>query len=150
MYIADFLSRAPLREPNNKCETLDSNFTISQINRYNCIFSCFEKVNICNFIGVTQCKLDLIRQATMNDGNLVVLKRVILSGCPDNKRCVPQCIHHYWVFRDKLSVCENVIFKGCRILVLKSVRPIMLRRIHACYIGVESCLRKERDILFWP
>ena len=65
LYIADFLSRAPLREPNNKCETLDSNFTIFQINRLNRIFSCFEKVNMCDFIGGIQCKLDLIKQTTM-------------------------------------------------------------------------------------
>ena len=31
-----------------------------------------------------------------------------------------------------------------------SARPIMLRHIHASHISVESCLRKARDILFWP
>ena len=32
-----------------------------------------------------QFKLDLIRQATLNDDNLTVLKRVILDGWPDEK-----------------------------------------------------------------
>ena len=86
----------------------------------------------------------------MNNKNLFVLKRVILSGWPDNKQCVPQCIHHYWVFSDKLCVCDNVISKSCRNLVSKSVRPILLRHIHASHMSVESRLRKVRDILFWP
>ena len=84
----------------------------------------------------------------MNDENLAVLKCVILSGWPDNKQCVPRSIHHYWVFRDELSVCDKVIFKGCRILLSKSLRLIMLRRIHPNHMSVKSCLRKARDILF--
>ena len=40
----------------------------------------FENVNMCDGVGVTQFKLDLIRQATLNDDNLTVLKRVILDG----------------------------------------------------------------------
>ena len=78
------------------------------------------------------------------------IKRVILSRWPDNKQCTPQCIHHFWVVRDELSVCVNVIFKGCQILVPKSAQPIIVTRIHASHIGVESCLRKARDVLFWP
>ena len=79
-----------------------------------------------------------------------MLKRVILSRWPDNKQCTPQCIHHFWVVGDELSVCGNVIFKGCQILIPKSERPIILTRIQASHLGVESCLRKAKYILFWP
>ena len=105
---------------------------------------------MCDGVGVTQLKLDLIRQATLNDDNLTVLKRVILDGWPDKKELTPQCIHHYWVFRDELSVCDNIIFRGCRVLIPKATRPMMLQRIHASHTGAESCVRKARDILFWP
>ena len=39
--------------------------------------------------------------------------------------------------------------KGCQILFPKSVRPIMIKRIHVSHVGDASCLRKARDILFW-
>ena len=97
---------------------------------------------MCDGVGVTQFKLDLIRQATLNDDNLTVLKRVILDGWPDKKELTPQYIHHYWVFRDELSVCDNIIFRGCRVLI-----PATHFFSHT---GAESCVRKARDILFWP
>ena len=150
MYLADFLSRAPLAYSGYQSDTPDSNYTIFQVNRLTRIFSVFENVNMCDGVGVTQFKLDLIRQATLNDDNLTVLKRVILDGWPDKKELTPQCIHHYWVFRDELSVCDNIIFRGCRVLIPKATRPMMLQRIHASHTGAESCVRKARDILFWP
>ena len=150
MYLADFLSRAPLAYSGYQSDTPDSNYTIFQVNRLTRIFSVFENVNMCNGVGVTQFKLDLIRQATLNDDNLTVLKRVILDGWPDKKELTPQCIHHYWVFRDELSVCDNIIFRGCRVLIPKATRPMMLQRIHASHTRAESCVRKARDILFWP
>ena len=79
--LADFLSRAPLAYSGYQSDTPDSNYTIFQVNRLTRIFSAFESVNI--GLGVTQFKLDLIRQATLNDDNLTVLKRVILDGWPD-------------------------------------------------------------------
>ena len=73
-----------------------------------------------------------------------------MRGWLVTKQNVPLCVSHYWVFRDELSISYDIVFKGCRILVPKAVRPTMLKRIHASHMGVESCLRKARDILFWP
>ena len=89
MYFADFLSRAPLAYLGFQSDTPDSNCTIFQVNRLTSIFSVFEKVNMCDGVGVTQLKLDLFRRATLNDDNLTVLKRVILDGWPDRKKLRP-------------------------------------------------------------
>ena len=150
LYLADFLSRAPLTDTDHKSDIADSNFTVFNVNRLFRIFTGFENVNMCDDIGVTQIKLDLIKQATVKDENLQVLKSVIMRGWPVTKQSVPLCVRHYWVFRDELSISDDIIFKGCRILVPKALRPTMLKRIHASHMGTESCLRKARDILFWP
>jgi len=126
------------------------NFTVFQVNRLSRIFSNFENVNACDGVGVTQVKLDLIRQATESDDNLQVLKDAILRGWPVTKQSVPLGLRHFWSFRDELGVCDNLIFNGCRILLPKAIRRSMLERIHASHMCVESCLRKARDILFWP
>ena len=77
LYFADFLSRAPLTDTDHKSDIADSNFTVFNINRLFCIFTGFEKVNMCDDVGVTQIKLDLIRQAAVKDENLQVLKSFI-------------------------------------------------------------------------
>ena len=55
---------------------------------------------MCDDVGVTQIKLDLIRQATVTDENLQVLKSVIMRGWPVTKQSVLLCVRYYWVFRD--------------------------------------------------
>ena len=105
---------------------------------------------MCDDVGVNQIKLDLIRQATVKDENLQALKSVIMRGWPVAKQSVPLCVRHYWVFRDELVLSDDIIFKGCRILVPKAVRLTLLKLIHVSHMCAESCLRKVRDILFWP
>ena len=87
-YLADFLSRAPLTDIDHKIDIADSNFTLFNVNKLFCTFTGFENVNMCDDVGVTQIKLDLIRQATVKDENLQVLKSVIVRGWPvTEKKC---------------------------------------------------------------
>ena len=37
-----------------------------------------------------------------------------------------------------------------RVIIPKSMRPEMLTRIHSSHLGAEACLRKAKDVLFWP
>ena len=50
----------------------------------------------------------------------------------------PQSIHYYWAVRDELNVYDNVIFRGCHVLIYKITRPMMLQRIHASHTGAKS------------
>ena len=152
LFLADFLSRAPIHagKSNGPTEMFDSEFTIFHVNRLSRVFLSFENVNLCSDVGVTQAKPNLIRHETVNDENLNELRSVILHGWPDNKHNEPLCIRHYWGFRDELSVCDDDIFKGACTVVPKSVRHLILKRIHSSHLGAESCLRKARSILFWP
>ena len=70
LYLADFRSTAPLTDTNYKSDIAVSNFTVFNFNKLFCIFTGFGNVNRCNDAGVTQIKLDVIRQATAKDENL--------------------------------------------------------------------------------
>ena len=60
------------------------------------------------------------------------------------------CIQEYWPIKEELTVQNGIIFKGHRVVIPKAMRPEMLLRIHASHLGIESCLRKARDIVYWP
>ena len=98
LYLADFLSTAPLIDTDYKSDIADSNFTVFNEDKLFRIFTGFENVNMCNDVGLTQIKLDLIRQATVKDENLQVLKSVVMLGWPVTKQSVLLCVRHYWVF----------------------------------------------------
>ena len=73
-----------------------------------------------------------------------------MSGWPEHKEDVPNAAAPYFKVRDELAVQNGVIFHGKRAVVLKSLIKEMLKRIHSSYIGVEGCLRRARDCLYWP
>ena len=73
-----------------------------------------------------------------------------MLGWPVTKQRVLLCVRHCGVFRDELSMSDNKIFKGCRVLVPKAVRSTMLKRLLASHMGSKSCLRKVGNVLFRP
>ena len=63
---------------------------------------------------------------------------------------MPSPIREYWLYRDEISVHNGVLFKNHRVIVPKLLRAKILSRSHSSHLGAESCLRKARDVVFWP
>jgi hypothetical protein len=53
-------------------------------------------------------------------------------------------------FREELTFQDGIIFKGERIVVPQSVRNDMLSRIHNGHVGIQDCLRRAKESLYWP
>ena len=73
-----------------------------------------------------------------------------MSDWPENKASLPQSISVYFNYRDELSVQDGTVLRGERVVIPSSMRADMKRRIHAGHLGVNSCLRRARDVVFWP
>ena len=91
-----------------------------------------------------------LKKETQNDVALQKLRQLILLGWPDTKAAVPPELHEYWNFRDELSCIDNVILKGERLVIPKSMRSQMMSKIHAGHMGMEKCKRRAREVLYWP
>ena len=91
-----------------------------------------------------------LREATLKDEALSMLATAIHQGCPEFKQNVPLSIRTYWPYRDELVVDTSIIYKGTKVLIPKSMRAVMLQRIHSSHQGPEACVRRARDVIFWP
>ena len=60
------------------------------------------------------------------------------------------CLRPYFDLRDELVVQGNLIFKGPRLVVPACMRKELMSVAHATHIGIEGCLRRVRECLFWP
>ncbi|XP_018402108.1 PREDICTED: uncharacterized protein K02A2.6-like [Cyphomyrmex costatus] len=87
---------------------------------------------------------------TLHDANLQLLRQYIENGWPINKHSIPDSIRVYATFKDELSIIDNLIYKGIRLVVPSSLRQEMLKRIHYNHLGIEKCKSRAREILFWP
>ena len=71
-------------------------------------------------------------------------------GWPDRKEEVPTEIRNYFHCKEELTIQDGIFFKGNRVIVPAALRPLMVKEVHSSHIGIEGCLRKARDVLFWP
>ena len=110
----------------------------------------FETINMMKYLPVSEERLLLIQQDTEADESLQVLKAVIQKGWPEHKSNVPSIISPYFNMRDEMSIQDGLIFKGERVVVPRASRSELLRRIHSSHLGVNGCLNRARECLYWP
>ena len=132
MELADTLSRAYLSDDQD----LGSHKDIENVNM--------------DYLPISEALIRDIQRHTETDESLQVLKRTIVSGWPESKGEVHLLITPYFHFRDELSVQHGVIFKGERAVIPKELRRDMMKRIHSSHIGVEGCLRRACESIYWP
>ena len=66
------------------------------------------------------------------------------------KKKVLLTVRDYWNFLAELTLHNGVLFKNQRIIIPHSLRSEMLARLHSSHLGIEACLRKARDRIYWP
>ena len=109
-----------------------------------------QSVNMVQDLPLAAARLDDVQAHTAKDDTLQVLTRVILEGSPEDKTAIPAAAMPYFSVRDELSVQNGIILRGERALIPKSLRHDMLRRIHMPHMGVEGCIRRARECVYWP
>ncbi|KAK3710878.1 hypothetical protein QZH41_014864 [Actinostola sp. cb2023] len=102
------------------------------------------------FIQVKPKRLAHLQKCTGQDPVLQTLKDTVLAGWPERREQAPEHISDYWNYRDEITVHNGVLFKSQRVIIPRVMRANTLSRIHSSHLGAESCLRKARDIVFWP
>ena len=132
MLLADTLSRAYLPD----CDQGDTEADL-------------ETVNMLTYLPISAERLSVIRDATKEDTKLQRVIKLILTGWPKNKRDIEQDIQHYFAFQDELSFQDGIVFRGERAVIPDTLRADLTRRIHSSHLGVEGCLRRARECVYW-
>ena len=133
MHLADTLSRAYLPEVN-VCD-----FTRE-----------LEEIDHRSWLPVTEERWQQLKNAAADDPVQQRLRQTILRGWPVNKAEVPECVRPYFDVRDELTVQDELIFKGQLLVVPTVMRKELMASTHATHIGIEACMRRARDTLYWP
>ena len=133
MFLADTLSRA----------FLPSNDTSKFVHG-------LETVDHRTLLPVSDTRWQQIQHASTNDRELQQLRETIHSGWPEKRSDLPQCLYPYFDIRDELTYQDALVFKGQRLVVPLTLRKELMSVIHASHNGIETCIRRARDTLYWP
>ncbi|CAG2186134.1 unnamed protein product [Mytilus edulis] len=134
MYLADTLSRAYLKETSDSSNTTDE----------------IESINMIDELPISEERISELQEHTRKDQQMQELKEVIQEGWPSNKWNVPSNVSIYFDIRDELTLQNGLLFKGERVIIPKSLRTVMIKKIHSSHIGIEGCLRRARESRYWP
>ena len=132
MFLVDTLSQAYL--PVNMCDLRPS----------------LEEIDATLGFPASADRLQQIQHATLEDPVLPLLSDVIKAGWRNDKHSVPPAVLPYWNARDELVIDGSLVFKGHRLVIPVCLRAELMAVTHASHIGIEGCLRRARECLFWP
>lgn len=88
-------------------------------------------------------------EATKHDQEIQELIKVTMSGWPNNQAEIHEWVKPYWNFREEISYYNGLVFKGMKLVVPKAQIPKMLYNIHRGHFGIQKCLSRAREILYW-
>ncbi len=78
------------------------------------------------------------------------LKHVISNGFPNQRGQMPHPLKFFWGVKDNLTIDDDLIVYGCRLLIPKSLRSSMLSRLHEAHQGVSRSKARARLTMYWP
>ena len=101
-------------------------------------------------IPVSSTEIELIHEESSKDPTLNLLRHYIHMGWPIDHRMLPCELHTFWNYREDLSMENGLITKGARLVIPSTLRRKVLEQIHEGHLGIEKCMLKARDSVFWP
>ena len=132
LYIADMLSRACISK--DETPICDEKYSMFSIENLPC----------------SQSKLSALKEETLKDMELTILKDTVSRGWPENKRQINPRITQYWNFRDEISYFDGLLLKGEKVIVPRSMQKTIIEQIHQkSHLGINKCINRLKDVFFW-
>ena len=72
------------------------------------------------------------------------LTNIIKEGWPREKKNIAHEIREYFGCRDELNVQDNVIYRGERVIIPRSMRNETLQKLHLGHFGIVGTLQRAR------
>ena len=109
-----------------------------------------EEVNHSEGLSIAPNRLTQFKQCIAADPVMQQLIATIKSGWAINRRNVHlHLLHIITTVASSWRIMDSYFFAK-RLVLPTSLRNEMLHQIHRSYIGVEGCLRRAREVIYWP
>jgi hypothetical protein len=125
LIVADHLSRSPSKEQ-------------------------LENMEVHMVLSANSDQLQKIAKETQKDPTLTTVTNYILRGWPDKVTAVACHAKPFYLYGDKLSVYQGIVFKCDKIVVPEILRPSFLEELHYAHLGITLTQNRAKEYLFWP
>ena len=137
LYLADTLSRAPLKVPSEGLNTL----TDQEVENF--------VEAVVSSLPASADRINVYRQAQARDTECRTLIEYCKSGWPE-KHKVKGELKRFWQVRGELTCSNDLLLFRSRIIVPKSLRGETLQKIHTGHQGIVCCRLRVAESVWWP
>ena len=109
-----------------------------------------EEINHAENLSIPPDKIKQLRRETTSDKTMQSIISAVKNGWPTSKRPYSNDLSPFYEKRSELIVDNGLVFARVRLVVPTSMRKEMLTQIHRTHIGIEGCLWRAREVLYWP
>ena len=137
-YTADVLSRSPLLTETDDSES-------GELER---VAELFISTVVSHF-PATPNRLKALSTAQLADKSLQEVMQYCREKWPE-KRKITDRLKLFWFIRSELSVHNNLLLRGNRIVILELLQQEVLGQLHAGHQGIVKCRNRARISVWWP
>jgi transposase InsO family protein len=95
-------------------------------------------------------RLKELRDSTANDPTMQGVVMYTLTGWPQYAQDVSANLRDYYNERGFLSVSDGLLMYGERIVIPRSMRPVILDKMHEGHLGINKTLERAKMSAWWP
>eukprot|EP00731_Ephydatia_muelleri_P028828 Em0020g472a len=136
LFTADTLSRAPC-----PTATADNSIPDSEVELF--------VEALTSSTPITKSLLERYRSAQQTDPVCTALRQFCLNGWP-SKQKITTNLKPFWLVRNDLSICNDLLLYGSRIIVPASLHPYTLQKLHDGHLGIQQCRLRATAAVWWP
>ena len=137
LYTADALSRSPITSssPMQEAEERHTELFISAV---------------VSSLPASADRLQEYRMAQHADSDCKQLMDLCKRGWPKYKRQLAGNLQKYWHVRGELTLHDDLLLRGRRIVVPQSLQAETLQKIHSGHQGITQCSLRVTSSVWWP
>lgn len=94
--------------------------------------------------------LDEVRKCSRIDQEYQMLLEAITKGFPEDNYELHPLVRPYANMKHLLCIDKDLIVCGQRLVIPKSMRKEVLRKLHSSHQGIEKSRRRARQAVYWP
>ena len=91
-----------------------------------------------------------LKQIAGEDPVYQKVKHYILNGFPAHRQQLPDDCRAFWSVRAHLTVEDNLILYGCRLVIPSKMRRQILHQLHASHQGIVRTRERAQLAVYWP
>ncbi|XP_054266863.1 uncharacterized protein K02A2.6-like [Macrosteles quadrilineatus] len=100
-------------------------------------------------IDINDCIVAKVLEEQNKDPTLRELKKIIIQGWP-SKTSLRDDLKPYNSVKDELSVDNEMILRGSRLVIQPALQSWALQRVHEGHFGITKCRLRAKESVWWP